>query len=144
MAQVISVKTEIKNVKVYLTGAELFHTAKVKLDKGNSEILFENIATDFDINSVSVTGKGNFLITSIGQQYDYLKNSVKPAEIKILEDSLAAVDTELKIKRNGKEVLWFEQELIMNNRNLSGKNNNVALLEVQKYAGLPAEKNNRN
>lgn len=133
-AQVIPVKTEIKSVKVYLSGAELFHTAKVRLEKGNSEILFENIASNFDINSVSVTGRGNFLVTSIGQQYDYLKNAVKPGEIKVLEDSLEFVNTEIRKKKDSKDILWFEQELIMNNRNLSGKQTNVTVAEIQKYA----------
>ena len=134
IGQVISVKTELKSAKVYLSGAELFHTAKVKLEKGNSEIIFDNISAYFDINSVSVSGRGNFVITSIGQQYNYLKNSIKPSEIKILEDSLENVDGEIVKKRNEKDVLWYEQELIMNNRNLSGKNANVTVAEVQKYA----------
>lgn len=132
--QVIPVKTGINKVKVYLSGAELYHTAKVRLEKGNSEILFENIAANFDINSVSVTGRGNFLITSIGQQYNYLKNSVKPTEIKVLEDSLERVDADMIKKRNDKDILWYEQELIMSNRNLSGKQTNVTVAEVQKYA----------
>ncbi len=132
--QIISVKTELKSAKVYLSGAELFHSAKVKLEKGNSEIIFDNISANFDINSVSVAGKGNFVITSIGQQYNYLKNSVKPSEIKILEDSLGNVDGEIVKKKNEKDVLWYEQELIMTNRNLSGKNANVSVAEVQKYA----------
>jgi uncharacterized protein (TIGR02231 family) len=132
--QIIPVKTEIKKVKVYLSGAELYHTAKTRLEKGNSEILFENIASNFDVNSVSVTGRGNFIITSIGQQYNYLKNSVKPTEIKVLEDSLERVNNDITKKRNDRDILTYEQELIMANRNLSGKQTNVTIAEIQKYA----------
>lgn len=131
--QVIPVKTELKNVKVYLSGAELFHAAKVKLEKGNSEILFENVASNFDVNSVSVTGKGNFLITSIGQQFDYLKNSVKPSEIKILEDSLEIINSEISKKLDSKNLLSTEADIIVKNGNLSGRQANVSVAEVQKY-----------
>lgn len=133
-AQVIPVKTELKGVKVYLSGAELFHTAKVKLEKGNSEILFENVASDFDINSVSVTGKGNFIITSIGQQYDYLKNAVKPTEIKVLEDSLELLETEFQKKQDARSILSMEEDLIIKNGNLSGRQTNITAADVQKYA----------
>jgi len=132
-AQVIPVKTELKNVKVYLSGAELFHTAKAKLEKGESQILFENVASNFDLNSVSVTGKGNFVITSIGQQYDYLKNSVKPTEIKVLEDSLEILQTEQQKKQNARSLLTAEEDIILKNGNLSGRQTNVTVTEVQKY-----------
>lgn len=132
--QVLPVKTEIKSAKVYLSGAELFHTAKARLEKGNSEIIFENISANFDINSVSVTGKGNFILTSIGQQYNYLRNSFKPAEIKTLEDSLEIVKTEMMRKRNDRDVLLYESDLILKNGTLAGRQANVTVAEVQKYA----------
>ncbi len=133
-AQVIPVKTELKGVKVFLSGAELYHTAKARLEKGNSEILFENVASDFDINSVSVTGKGNFIITSIGQQYDYLKNSVKPTEMKVLEDSLEILEIESRKKQDARSILSMEEDLIMKNGSLSGRQTNVTPADVQKYA----------
>ena len=133
-AQTVPVKTEIKSVKVYLSGAELFHTAKVKLEKGNYEILFGNIASNFDMNSVSVTGKGNIIITSVGQQYNYLENAVKPEEIKVLEDSLKTVEAAITKKGNERDVFAYEQELILTNRNLAGRQTNVTVAEVQKYA----------
>ena len=132
--QIMQVKTDIKTAKVYLNGAQLTHTAKLKLEKGTTDILFENIAQDFDVNSVSVSGKGGFIITSIGQQFDYLKTSFKPSDVKIIEDSLEILKTDIANKQNDKAILSEEEDLIIKNGAPANRQTAVSIAEVQKYA----------
>ncbi|AFN74729.1 mucoidy inhibitor-like protein [Melioribacter roseus P3M-2] len=111
-------KTNLKEVKVYINGAELKHTAAVKLNKGENEIFLEGLAGNFDPASVNIKIDGDVSILSITKEINFLKKNVNGERIKSLEDSLKILEEKLKDNNDGIDILKAEWELIVANKEL--------------------------
>jgi TonB-dependent SusC/RagA subfamily outer membrane receptor len=94
-------KAGLDAVTVYRAGAEMVHSAKANLSKGNSELVIENLSNAIEINSVQVKTNDNVTIMGIEFNTDYLKDDIKSPRIKMLEDSIDKIAAEIdKVKLN--------------------------------------------
>ena len=84
--------TDVKEVKIFLNGAMVSRSAKTVVDAGTTKYIFENLSASINAQSISVTGKGDFTILSVVHQLNYLNSEKKTPEIKLLEDSLDALN----------------------------------------------------
>jgi uncharacterized protein (TIGR02231 family) len=130
----IVVKPTLSSIKVFLNGAELKHSAKVKLDKGINEVVFTGIGSNIDRNSININGKGDGIIISIVQRFDYLRLPEKHPEVKALEDSLDLLNKRLMLRQNDSEVLAAQIDLILANKNISNEKIGVSISELQKMS----------
>lgn len=128
------VKTGLSGVKVFLRGAELTHTAKTEIKKGVSEIVFTDVAENIDQNSLNVSAKGDFVILSVMQRLDYLRDAASNPAIKNMNDSLEIMNNKLSAKQNEIDAVNAEIELLNANRQISGKDRAVTIAELQKMA----------
>ncbi|MFC2133880.1 DUF4139 domain-containing protein [Bacteroidota bacterium] len=119
------------NVKVFLHGAELTHIAEANLMPGVQEIIFTNLPTNIDQNSIQVSAKGNGVILSVTQRINYLKSKVKIPQVTALEDSLKNYTYTLGKKNNSREVFEIEIDLLLANKVLSGDEKNVTVKELK-------------
>lgn len=127
-------KTNLSSVKVFLRGAELKHSVNVKLEKGINEIVLTGIAHNIDRNSIDVSGKGDGVIVSVVQRFDYLRSPEKHPDVKIMEDSLELLNKSLAIKQNDGDVLKYELDLILSNKSIGNEKIGVSVGELQKMA----------
>jgi len=134
------VKTNLNSVKVFLRGAELIHTAKVNLDKGVIDLSFTGLASNLDQNSINVSAKGDMVILSVVQKFDYLQSPEKNPQQKSLEDSLEFLNNKMTAKQNEMSVLYAEQELIFANKEIGSKEKGVSIVELQKMADFYRKK----
>lgn len=130
----INVKTDLAGIKVFLRGAELKHTAKFKVDKGVSDIVIGSLASNIDRNSINVSAKGDAVIISVQQRFDYLKPAAKNQQIVALEDSLEVLNRKFSMKQNESDILKLEIDLIMANKQIGGDNKVATVAEIQKMA----------
>lgn len=126
------IKTNLISVKVFQKGAELTHTAKAKLEKGEMNLIFEGIAQNINNNSINISAKGDLVILSVAQRVNYLKPTEKTLQVKMLEDSLELLNKNLLAKQNETEVLKAEMDLLFANKEIGGKEKNVSIVELQK------------
>jgi len=94
------VQTELNDVKVYLSGAELTHTAKISLKPGINDILLENIANNISPNSINTYVTGSAIIMSVTEKHDYLNQKEISAEVKKMQDSLDILNYKIAEKNN--------------------------------------------
>ncbi|MEJ5352367.1 MAG: mucoidy inhibitor MuiA family protein [Melioribacteraceae bacterium] len=127
------IKANITSVKVFLRGAEITHSAKVKLEKGKSELIFTDVAQNIDPNSINISAKGELVILSVNQKVDYLKTPEKSKQIKMLEDSLEILNKILSSKQNEIDVLKAEIDLLYANKEIGSKEKGVTVNELQKF-----------
>ena len=78
----------IKNVKIFLSGAQVNRNTKVNVGAGQSVLAIEGLSSAIDASSISVTGTGNAMIMGVSFRLDYLKDIAKTPEMKLLQDSL--------------------------------------------------------
>ena len=65
--------TKIEEVTVFFDGAQVFRTGKASLPAGRSELVVNGLSPFIDPNSISVKGKGNFMVLGVEQSTDYFK-----------------------------------------------------------------------
>ncbi len=128
------IKPNLSNVKVFLRGAELKHSAKVKLEKGINEVVLTGVAQNLDRNSINVSGKGDGVIISVVQRFDYMRSPEKHPAVKALEDSLELLSKSLAIKQSEGDVLKYELDLILANKNIGSEKIGVTVTDLQKMA----------
>ncbi|MBS3943998.1 MAG: DUF4140 domain-containing protein, partial [Melioribacter sp.] len=130
----INIKTNPVGVKVFLRGAELQHTAKIKVEKGLTDLVIGGLASNIDRNSLNVAANGDAVIISVLQRFDFMKPAEKNPQIVSLEDSLEVLNRKLSLKQNENDILKIEIELIMANKQIGGDNKSVAIAELMKMA----------
>lgn len=133
-AEEIIVKPELQKVKVFLNSAEIKQSAIVKIEKGLNEIVLTGIANNVDRNSINVSGKGEGIIISVLQRFDYLRPKEQNPEIKTLQDSLETMNKKLSINSNEEEVLKYELEFLLANKNIKNEKTGVSIQELQKMS----------
>lgn len=130
------IRSEIKHVTVYLSGASVNNTATANVDPGQSDLVFENLAPGVDMNSISAKGEGPFTILSVSFRNNYLSNQPKSKEIVQLEDSLEGLQLKINVQANLRNVYESEKSMLLANKNIGGQNTGVSALELEKIANL--------
>lgn len=117
--------SEIKNVRVYLNGAQVERNVKATVEAGITQLKLESLSSLIDKNSISVSGTGEVTLLSVVHQMNYLNDEKKSPEIKQAEDSLEALQTDME-KASGLESIYNEETALLNsNKSVGGANSGV-------------------
>ena len=126
------VSSVLKSAMVYRIGAELTHTAKATLSRGNNELVIDNISNRIDVNSLQIGSNGNVTILSVEFSTNFLRPEQKLPGVKKLEDSLDAVNDEINrvqvILKTDQELL----DLLKANKEIRGDQTGVSVAELTK------------
>ena len=130
-----NIETEVKEVKLHLTGGEALHVAKISLVAGKNSLVFTGLSPKINAQSVrveNIDGKANIL--SITSKVNFMKEVKKSKELLLLEDSLSTL--QLKFQENADLLGAYNTELAMlsNNLKIGGENNGVTTAELTKMA----------
>lgn len=125
-------KAELNTVTVYRTGAEMIHSAKATLTKGNSELIIENLSNALEINSVQAKASDNVTVMGVEFNTDYLKDDIKSPRIKTLEDSVEKLNAEIdKIKLN-ESITTDLLTVLKANKEIKGTQTGLSVAELMK------------
>jgi uncharacterized protein (TIGR02231 family) len=122
---------EIKEVRIYQSGAMVTRTAKATLNPGLQEIVFDGLSPYINPQSILMKGTGDATILSVTFQTDYLKERKKSKELLKLESDLDSVGMKLQQSRNRIAVLNETQNLLLANKSIGGANNGVLADELE-------------
>ncbi len=115
------VKSSIKSVTVFLTGAEIHRTAHVSLSAGNQVVVLKNLSQYIDANTIQVAGKGNFVILGVDFRRNYINTAQHSPEMKKLKDSLAYYQQHIEENTQMLDVYQNEKQMILANKTLGGE-----------------------
>ena len=126
------VAASLESVKVYRTGAEMMHTVRASVGKGNNELVITGLSNQMDINSILIGNDGNITLMSVEFSTDYMKTGKPSAVITQLQDSLTFISSELErievLLRTDYELL----ELLKANKEVKGVNTGLDVEELMK------------
>jgi len=108
----------VKEVTVFLNGAQVMRSAKIEFPKGNTVFRFVNLPESIDPQSVQVKGQGSFTILSVVHQINYLAGQKKSREIILLEDSLKIFEEKLALNNSMIQVYKTEEDLLLANKSI--------------------------
>jgi uncharacterized protein (TIGR02231 family) len=132
----ITVSSKITEVMVYQQFAQITANADVNIVPGTYNLIVDNLSQYTDEGSLQLKSDANFVILSISTQMNYLGEEKKSQKLIALEDSIEKLT--LKISQNNSqiEVYTAEQDMIIANQKISGANNGVNTLELEKMANF--------
>ena len=114
------VKSDVKAVTVFLNRAQVTNTAQVFLPTGNTTLVFQDLSTKIDKQSIQISAKGNLTIMAVKYQINHLRNQSKTSKIKMYEDSVVYYTDQHKWVSSQKTVLQREEEMILSNKSIGG------------------------
>jgi hypothetical protein len=114
-------KTEIKEVTVFLNGAQIFETGSLTIAQGKSLLRIPNLSPYLDEKTIRVKADGDFTILSVNHKLNYLNGLKKDVKIDSLRKISSAIDAMITKETARLEVLKEKQNLLHDNRNLGGQ-----------------------
>ncbi|MEW6467892.1 MAG: DUF4139 domain-containing protein [Bacteroidota bacterium] len=131
----IKVASKPSLVTVFLTGAELRHTAPVTVQKGKSLVIFTGLSSKLDPGSIIVDiEKKNIAILSVYSTNNFLTVVPDNPKTKPIRDSIAFTEDALAEIKGKIESLTKEKELMYKNDAIFGKEKGLPASEVEKSA----------
>ncbi len=119
-------------VTVYRSGAEMTHTAKASLPKGNTELIIGNLSNSLEINSVQIKGSDNVTIMGMEFSTDNLAETVKSPRAKILEDSLEKITDEMDRLTLNESITTDLLAVLRANKDIKGTQTGLSVAELVK------------
>jgi len=131
LAEPVEVSSQVKEVTVFLRGAQVTRMTRVSLQKGASTLAFRELPVNIDPRSVQARGEGNFTILSLLHQVNYLAGQRRTAEVRLLQDSLRFYEDKHALVTGMQSVSKGEEELLTANRDLGGRDKGVAVADLK-------------
>jgi hypothetical protein len=129
-------KTEIKEVTVFLNGAQIFEHGSVPLAPGKTLLTIRGLPSYVDDKSIQVKGDGDFTILSVNHKLNYLSALKHDEKL----DSLHRIDESIDMvlaKENAKLAVLNEKLSLLNsNKSLGGTNNGVSIAQLKQAIEL--------
>jgi uncharacterized protein (TIGR02231 family) len=127
----VPVKSEIRDVTVFLSGAQVTRTGSANIEEGTSVLIFTGLPQSLNQESIQVKGGGNFTILSVTQQLNYLVPREKTNQIKFLEDSLESLKKQVNLEQAILKVYQEEENFLLANKQIGGQNTGVRVDELK-------------
>jgi TonB-dependent SusC/RagA subfamily outer membrane receptor len=125
-------KATLDAVTVFRAGAEMVHSVKANIVKGNSELIIENLSNSLEINSVQIKASDNVTIMGVEFNTDYLKDDTKSPRIKILEDSSEKINAEIEKLKLNESITTDLLTVLKANREIKGTQTGLSVAELMK------------
>lgn len=128
------VESKISHVTVFLNKAQVTREVKTRIEEGTTNLVITGLTAQLDPNSIQVTGKGNFVLTGISHQLNFLNDLLMPAQIRILNDSLHDLQTKINFENAQKQILDKEEQMLLSNQKIGGTDQNLPVNELKSMA----------
>ena len=132
----------ITNVTVFLNQAQVTRLAKVNLQAGVTNLVFDKLSNQINTNSIQVRVDGKITLLSVSLRDNYLKPNEKSKEVLLLEDSLASLNNSLNHFKADKETIVHEKDLMLANKNVGSSQIGVRSDELEDLMALYKKKLN--
>lgn len=128
------VKSSIKEVTVFLSGAQISRSGSVTLDAGTNTIKFVGLSPGLNANSIQVGSNKELTIVSVNTQRNYLTDKKLSPRINELNDSLEDMRFKLDLRRKHKTVYELERDMLISNKSIGGQNEGVDIEDLMEMA----------
>lgn len=134
------IKSEVKEVTVFINGAQVTRSKSVSLTKGKTIVKFVNLSPFVDAKSVQVKAKGALTVLSVNHQKNYLNKAQKSKKISDLEKQLKSVMDKINLENTHLSIINEELTFLKDNRSIGGKNEQINLVNLQQVSAFYGKK----
>jgi len=124
----------VQSVIVYLDGAEISQSKKISLTPGRNMLVFTGLSQKLISKSIQVNVGSDVSILSVSDQINYLAKQEDIPRVKQLKDSVQVLNDDLVELANDQDAYDTEKKLLLENKNLSGKDKSMAVNDLKALA----------
>ena len=121
----------IKKVTVFFTGAQIQHEAKVELQAGRQDIVFQKLTDFIDPNTIQVKAQGEVTILSVRTRKNFEDIKISNEEIRSLNEKKDLLYKKDQALRDEYIILEMDKNLLLNNRDLKGQDQGLKTTELK-------------
>jgi hypothetical protein len=114
----VTLTNQIKEVTLFLSGAQVFETATGTLPAGESVLLVKGLSPFLDEKSIQVKGQGNFTIQAVNKRLDFLHEKEEGEKAKALEKEIDEIEKRQSNLRNRIQVLGTKMSVLSANKSI--------------------------
>ena len=114
----VMLTNQIKEVTLFLSGAQVFESATGSLPAGESVLLVKGLSPFLDEKSIQVKGQGNFTIQAVNKRLDFLHEKEEGEKAKTLEKEIAEIEKRQSNLRNRIQVLGTKMSVLSANKSI--------------------------
>ncbi|MFD2585525.1 mucoidy inhibitor MuiA family protein [Croceitalea marina] len=133
-ANEVKIPSKIKEVTVYLSGAQITRNANCKLESGTSEVIFTGLSHKIEESSIQVSGLAVVSILAMSYDINYLDKSESHPKTTLLENEIERITSEVTFLRNQIVGLEEEEKVITTNRLVSADNQALDLQKIKEIS----------
>ena len=134
------IKSEVKEVTVFLRGAQITRTKTIDFPKGTTIIKFVNLSPFVDAKSIQVKANGELIVLSVNHQLNYLDKSKNSTQLTDLENKLEVIEEKIKVENTYISIIKEELAFLHENRDIGGKNQVVSVTNLQQSSDFYSSK----
>jgi hypothetical protein len=138
----IPLSSTIQKVTVFFQGAQLDHYRSVELQPGRQEVVFQKLTDFVDPNTVQVKAKGSLTIISVKTRKNFEDMKITNEEVNELNAQKAKLEKRDLNLRDEYEILLYDKDLILKNRELKGTDLGLKVSELKEAYAFMHEKLN--
>jgi uncharacterized protein (TIGR02231 family) len=135
-----SIEAKIEAVKIYLQGAEIIQAKELNLPQGKHRLIFTGLSPNIHPQSIQVTATGNTSLLSVTSKTNFLKPKEAKGSAKIMLDSIQMLRYELEALDDLNKAFAKEEEVLKQNQDLKGTQNNLTTDDLVKVANFYRER----
>jgi uncharacterized protein (TIGR02231 family) len=129
-----SIKSSIQRVTVFTQGAQVFRSSTVSVGAGITHLVFTEINSGINVQSIQAGGKGSFIVTDVKHRVKYPEPAVVPPvpkeitlAIRQLEDSLSELNFRSEDIQERLSAFNLEKDMILKNKLARGEGKSDSL-----------------
>lgn len=124
----------LKEVTVYLSGAQIERTASIKLGKGTTEFVFDRLSPNIQESSIQISRLKNATILSVNFGINYLSKQDTSGEVETIQKQIKNLNNNFISQDN--IITGYNEELylLQQNRTLGNTTEVVSLEKLQKFS----------
>src|SRR6478752_9915975 len=124
-------KTTLKEVTVFLDGAQLFESGSVSIPAEKTLLRIKGLSPFIDEKSIQAKAEGDFTILSVNHKLNYLDVIKKDHAIDSLKKINETLDSKVELENARLAVLHEKQSLLDENKKLGGTNAGATIVQLK-------------
>src|SRR5690606_2202981 len=124
-------KSNIQEVTLFLSGAQVFERSQGTIPAGESVIQIKGLSPYLDEKSIQAKGIGNFTIQAVNKRLDFLSEKEVNEKVKALEDKIQEIQSNQTKETTRLEILSEKASLLDANKKLGGTQGGTSVAELK-------------
>jgi hypothetical protein len=126
-----SLPSQIQEVTLFLSGAQIFEKATGQIPSGESVVVIKGLSPYLDEKSIQVKAQGNFTIQAVNKRMDFLSEKEAGEKVKSLEDQIESIQKSQTLHQNRLQILSNKASLLSSNKDLGGNQSGPSMAELK-------------